>query len=174
MISENEMLYDLLKMLYINSAKKEAQQTELSSFNTFALLFWGQFSCRRMVKSTHNVQRQIIDTHIRKILFQNSLGYTYMYLINQQKAACQIECLDLMRFWCLFSNHTKHCCYKPPPPHMKMYKKLHDYLSKYNGSINTVVDLTKFLKQTLKGPGPHNASPPPPLSRIKIIPPKND
>ena len=91
MISENAMLYDLLKMLYIHSAKKEAQQTELSSFNTFALLFWGQFSCRRMVKSTHNVQRQIIDTHIRKILFQNSLGYTYMYLINQQKAACQIE-----------------------------------------------------------------------------------
>ena len=40
MISENAMLYDLLKMLYIHSAKKEAQQTELSSFNNFAFLFW--------------------------------------------------------------------------------------------------------------------------------------
>ena len=28
MISEKAMLYDLLKMLYIHSAKKEAQQTE--------------------------------------------------------------------------------------------------------------------------------------------------
>ena len=40
MISENAILYDLLKMLYIHSAKKEAQQTELSQFTTFAFLFW--------------------------------------------------------------------------------------------------------------------------------------
>ena len=30
MISENAKLYDLLKMLYIHTAEKEAQQTELS------------------------------------------------------------------------------------------------------------------------------------------------
>ena len=40
MISENAMLYDLLKMLYIYSGKKEARQTELSKFITFGFLFW--------------------------------------------------------------------------------------------------------------------------------------
>ena len=40
MISENTVLYDLLKMVYIHLAKKEAQQTELKWFKTFALLFW--------------------------------------------------------------------------------------------------------------------------------------
>ena len=40
MISENAMLYDLLKMLYIHSTKKEALQTELSLFTTFAFIFW--------------------------------------------------------------------------------------------------------------------------------------
>ena len=53
MISENAILYDLLKMLYINSAKKEAQQIELSSFNTFAFLFWDSLA------STDQIMEQL-------------------------------------------------------------------------------------------------------------------
>ena len=34
------MVFDLLNMLYTHSAKKEAQQSELLSFTTFAFLFW--------------------------------------------------------------------------------------------------------------------------------------
>ena len=40
MISENAMLYDLLKMLYIHSTKRQAQPTELLLITTFVFLFW--------------------------------------------------------------------------------------------------------------------------------------
>ena len=62
MISENTVFYDLLKMVYIHSAKNEVQKTELKQFKTFAFLFWDSL---------------ILDSLLAMTKMQNKTVYVY-------------------------------------------------------------------------------------------------
>ena len=77
MISENAILYDLLKMLYIHSVKKEAQQTEMTYFTTFAFLIWDSLlnKCVRLetVQNNHNSLKQSLPRGICSFSILNHL-----------------------------------------------------------------------------------------------------